>query len=110
MLRVDVAGSSDEELAKVVAERCSALGTVSKVTVYAARSGAPARPFAIVAMGTRKAAEGVSARFGGRTVGSAVVIFLESSAAAVPPADAGARPAPDNVVVLGTGGRQQMHS
>ena len=80
MLRVDVAGSSDEELAKVVAERCSALGAVNKVTVYAARSGAPSRPFAIVAMGARKAAESVAAKFGGRTVGNAALVFMEHAA------------------------------
>ena len=80
MLKVDLAGSSDEELAKVVAERCSALGAVNRVTVYAARSGAPSRPFAIVAMGARQAAESVAARFEGRTVGNAALVFLEHAA------------------------------
>ena len=105
MLRVDLAGSSDQELANAVAARCSALGAVNRVTVYAARSGAPARPFAIVAMGTRAAAESVSATYGGRTVGNAVVVFLEADAAPAAPGEGGRRSATDNVVVLGRASR-----
>lgn len=108
MLKVDLARSSDEELASAVAARCAALGTVTKVTVYAARAGAPARPFAIVAMGTREAAENVSASFGGRTVGSAVVVFLEQVADVVfPRVDGGMQGVADNVVTLGKVGRER---
>ncbi len=83
-MKVDLAGSSDEELANLVAQRCSGLGIVNKVTIYAARAGASARPFAIVSMDTRKAAENVCAVFGGRTVGNSVVVFLQPAAAAAP--------------------------
>jgi hypothetical protein len=100
MLKLDVARSSDEELADAVAERCSSLGAVGKVTVYSARGGTPARPFAIVAMGTREAAESVCARFGGRTVGSAVIVFLEQLAETIPAIGAGMRAIPDNVVSI----------
>ena len=102
MLKVDLARSSDKELADAVAAHCAALGTVTKVTVYTARAGSPARPFAIVAMGTREAAEKVSSSFGGRTVGSAVVVFLEQLTDAVFPAvDGCMQEVADNVVTLG---------
>ena len=105
MLKVDLRRSSDEELAALVAARCVPFGTVTKVTVYAARAGSPARPFAIVAMATREAAESVSARLGGRTVGSAVVIFLEQpSDAAAPPVKGGVA---DNVVKIGQIGNER---
>ncbi|HKA42955.1 MAG TPA: hypothetical protein VKF40_13290 [Burkholderiales bacterium] len=88
MLQMDLARSC-EELAGEVGERCSALGQVIKVTAYPARSGASARPFAIVSMALRLEAESVAATFGGRTVGNSVVIFLEATAeAAVRPAAA----------------------
>jgi hypothetical protein len=108
MLKVDLARSSDEELAGAVAAHCAPLGTVTKVTVYAARAGASARPFAIIGMETREAAENVSASFGGRTVGSAVVVFLEQLADAVfPPVDGGMQEVADNVVTLGKAGRER---
>jgi hypothetical protein len=102
MLKVDLARASDKELAGAVAAHCAALGTVTKVTIYTARAGASARSFAIVAMGTREAAEKVSSSFGGRTVGSAVVVFLEQLTDAVfPTVDGGMQGVADNVVTLG---------
>ena len=80
MLKVNLMRSSEAELAKEVTERCSSLGTVNKVTVYAANADASVRPIAIVGMGTREAAMSVSGMFDGRTVGSAVVVFLEQLA------------------------------
>jgi hypothetical protein len=102
MLKVDLAHSSDEALAGAVAALCARLGTVARVTVYAARAGAPARPFAIVAMTTREGAEKVSATFGGRTVGSAAVLFLEQLAdPGFAPIDAETAKVKHNVVTLG---------
>jgi hypothetical protein len=102
MLKLDLACFTDEELAAVIADRCAPLGTVSKVTVYTACAGVTTQPCAIVAMGTREAAEGVSTAFGGRTVGSAVVVFLEQLAEAVfAPVEGGMRPVTDQIAVLG---------
>ena len=107
-MKLVLARSSDEELAGGVAAHCAPLGTVTKVMVYAARAGASARPFAIIAMQTREAAENVSASFGGRTVGSAVVVFLEQLADAVfPPVDGGMQGVADNVVTLGKACRER---
>ena len=100
-MKLELARSSDEEIARVVTERCAPLGAVARVTVYAARAGAPARPFALVAMGTRETAERVSTAFGGRTVGNAVIVFLEFGDA-IPRAAAAAHSLPAKVTVLGS--------
>jgi hypothetical protein len=107
MLKIeDLARHSDAELADIVAERCSGFGSITRVTVYPARSGGAARPFAIVVMTTRDDAEGLSAAFGGRTVGNAVVIFLEQPVKSALPAIPVAREVPNNVVALSATGSE----
>ena len=103
----DLARHSDAELADIVTERCSAFGIITRVTVYSARPGGAAQPFAIVAMTTRAAAERLAEAFEGRTVGNAVVIFFDrparSAARAVP---AAARAAADPVMARSPAGHE----
>ena len=97
MLKLDLARSS-EELVGDITERCSTLGQVMRVSVYRARSKAPARPFAIVSMAQRSDAERVAATLGGRTVGHAVVVFIEPTVDPAPTQLRAAAARPDQML------------
>ena len=103
-MKLDLARSL-EELAGQVAERCSTLGAVIKVTIHPARSGSPARPFAIVSMETRAGAESVAAALGGRTVGNSVVVFVEQPAKPVFQSMPAGKPA-DNAAIRSSSHRE----
>ena len=75
---------SDGELAASIRGSCSLFGTVTQVRVYPRPSDPTVRPFALISMVTREEAEMLAAACGGRTLGRAVMLVLQKSAAAAP--------------------------
>lgn len=75
-MQLDVAGLSEEELAKIVGERCSQFGSVANVYIVK-EDGRHAFALAAVEMSTPSELLDVLRRFGESKVDSMVVIRLE---------------------------------
>lgn len=84
MLAVDIAGSTDQELQRIIAENCAPYGAVVRVRVHVSRINSPSRPCAIVDMTNAEQANRVAEVFAATCIGKSVVILLGSKP---PPAD-----------------------
>ena len=76
MLAVDIAGSTDQELQRIIGEGCAPYGSVVRVRVHVSRINSPSRPCAIVDMGTPEQAKRVADIFAATCIGKSVVILL----------------------------------
>lgn len=76
MLAVDLAGSSDQELQRVIGDGCAAYGVVVRVRVHVRRINSPSRPCAIVDMSNAEQAKRVAEVFAATSIGKSVVILL----------------------------------
>jgi hypothetical protein len=76
MLAVDIAGSTDQELQRVIGEACGLHGTVVRVRVHVSRINSPSRPCAIVDMATAEEAKRVADFLAATSIGKSVVILL----------------------------------
>ena len=76
MLAVDITGSTDQELQRVVAENCAAHGSVVRVRVHVSRLNSPSRPCAIVDMANAEQAKRVADVFAATCIGKSVVVLL----------------------------------
>ena len=76
MLAVDIAGSTDQELQRIIGERCAHYGVVVRVRVHVSRINSPSRPCAIVDMATPEQAKCVADFFAATSMGKSVVILL----------------------------------
>lgn len=85
MLSLDVTGSSEKDLQKLVTERCEKHGTVTSITVMMVDE---TRGYAVAAVEMSTAAEtrAVLNNFGDSKAGSMVIIRLEQEEKARPPA------------------------
>ena len=90
MLAVDIAGSTDQELQRIVGDSCAPYGAVIRVRVHVSRINSPSRPCAIVDMGSPEQARRVADVFAATCIGKSVVILLgaKSVATSGPVADA----------------------
>jgi hypothetical protein len=78
MLVVDIAGSTDQELQRIIGERCAPYGAIVRVRVHVGRINSPSRPCAIVDMTTAEQAKRVADVFAATCIGKSVVILLGS--------------------------------
>ena len=76
MLAVDIAGSTDQELQRVIGESCAAHGSVVRVRVHVSRLNSPSRPCAIVDMANPEQAKRVADVLAATCIGKSVVILL----------------------------------
>ena len=76
MLAVDIAGSTDQELQRLIGEACAPYGAVVRVRVHVSRINSPSRPCAIVDMTTPEQAKRVADVFAATSIGKSVVILL----------------------------------
>ena len=76
MLAVDIAGSTDEELQRVIGDGCAPYGAVVRVRVHVSRINSPSRPCAIVDMAAPEQAKRVADVFAATSIGKSVVILL----------------------------------
>ena len=78
MLAVDIAGSSDQQLQRIIAESCAPYGSIVRVKVHVSRINSPSRPCAIVDMANPEQAKRVADAFAATCIGKSVVILLGS--------------------------------
>ena len=83
MLTVDIAGSTDQELQRLVWVRCARFGAVVSVRVHVSRINSPSRPCAIVDMATTEEATRVADSYAATSIGKSVVILLAPKAASM---------------------------
>ena len=76
MLAVDIAGSSDQQLQRIIAESCAPYGSIVRVKVHVSRINSPSRPCAIVDMANPEQAKRVADAFAATCIGKSVVILL----------------------------------
>jgi hypothetical protein len=76
MWAVDIAGSSDQELQRVIADGCAPYGAVVRVRVHVSRINSPSRPCAIVDMATPEQAKRVAEVFAATSIGKSAVVLL----------------------------------
>ena len=82
MLAVDIAGSTDQELQRIIGEGCAPYGSVVRVRVHVSRINSPSRPCAIVDMASPEQAKRVADIFAATCIGKSVVILLGPKPAA----------------------------
>jgi hypothetical protein len=82
MLEVDIAGSTDQELQRIIGESCAPYGSIVKVKVHVSRINSPSRPCAIVDMATPEQAKRVADVFAATCIGKSVVLLLGPKPAA----------------------------
>lgn len=92
MLAVDIAGSTDQDLQRIIADSCASHGTVVRVRVHVSRINSSGRPCAIVDMATAEQAKHVADAYAATCIGKSVVILLGAKPLAAH------RPAPAPVV------------
>jgi len=83
MLKVDLTGSTKEDLATTIAAYCGELGLVQSVVILYP-TGAKPRAFALVTMTSMEGREAVMNMFGDGRLGSMAVIRLEQEGTTVP--------------------------
>ena len=84
MLTVDIVGSTDQELQRLVWVSCARFGVVVSVRVHVSRINSPSRPCAIVDMTTTEEAKRVADSYAATSIGKSVVILLAPKPASVP--------------------------
>lgn len=78
MLPVDIAGSIDQELQRVIGESCAPHGDVVKVRLHVSRVYSASRPCAIVEMATAEQATHAADFLEATSIGNSVVILLDT--------------------------------
>jgi hypothetical protein len=81
MLTVDIRGSTDHELQRIIGDNCAPHGSVVKVVLHISRTNALFRSCAIVDMASREQADQVAEVFAGTRIGRSVVVLVGAKAA-----------------------------